>query len=168
MIHFKVALQGDLESLWQNQIKFSKCFGKNTTLFYSWFTPFFFVHANSKIRCNYQPSNVCKAVILKLVVSTLLRVAKCPKRVAKFETRNYLAKNKGFLRWYLYIWRVVRILEGREISKTSLWVASQKSLRPPCMWDDFFLVTYIKSKIKLIFNLIKLKSHWRKLNVISC
>ncbi len=35
----------------------------------------------------YQPP---KSVVLKLVVATLLRVAKCPKRVTKFEKKKNL------------------------------------------------------------------------------
>jgi hypothetical protein len=50
-----------------------------------------------------------KAAVFKLGVSTLLRVAKCPKKVSKYEKKKNLAQNTankpkiGFLTWYFYI-----------------------------------------------------------------
>jgi hypothetical protein len=70
-----------------------------------------------------------KAVVLKLGIATLLRVANCQKRVALFDSKKKIdlhcrkhGKNQ-----------VLRLLECREIFQTSLGVANQKSLRTPAL-----------------------------------
>ncbi len=72
--------------------------------------------------------------VLKLGVATLLRVAKCLKRVAKFEKKKKIVQNTANIRDVSSVFthlEVLRFLEGREIFQTSFWVASQKSLRNP-------------------------------------
>ncbi len=57
-----------------------------------------------------------QTVVLKLGVATLLRVAKCPKRVAKFEKKKKLVKNTSN-KWKIKVNNLeLTHLEGRKIS----------------------------------------------------